>query len=202
MTANELNQIYISNFSIETDISQVILVNTDLKPIKTFTCNGYFTCIKYQNGLIYICDKSNKQIVILDKDLNHIKTHQLDYNPLTLTISEETVCVRSLSMNKPHNKIDITELNFYDVKTFQLKSHNRKTGNYCITECDSFFYALNPLTMEICFYNCDGIVIEMFKLYKDCQETSFSKSFILNYKENILNIHSDVTSNSSIIYSL
>jgi hypothetical protein len=202
VTVDEKNRIYICNFVIEDDRSQVIQTDSNLNPIKTYTSDGYFTSIKYKNGLLYICNKEKKEILILDSDLNFIKSHELIYNPLTILVNDESICIKWLSMHRPHHKNDVTDLNFYDIKTFQLYSHHRANGNFCVTEDDdSLFLSLNPTEMEFCFFNHQGVFIEALNLNK-LENYENTKSFILYYKGKILVIQSDIIKSSSVIYSL
>ena len=200
VTVNEKNQIYICNIIIENK-SQIVQTDINFNQIKSYTSDGCFTSIKYKNELLYICNSEKKELVILDKNLNFLKVHLLDYNPLTIIVNDESICIRSLSMHLPHHKKDVTDLNFYDVKTFQLHSHHRADGNYCVTEDDLLFLSLNPVKMEFCFFNHEGVFIEAFNLNR-IENFVSTKSFILYYRAKILVIQSDVTRSSSVLYCL
>ena len=201
-TVDEQNRIYICNYIIEEDKSQVIQTDMNLNSIKTFTSDGYFTSIKYKNDFLYVCNKETKEIMILNTNLNLVKSHKLDYNPLTILVNDHTICIKWLSMHRPHHKNDVTDLNFYDIKTFQQYSHHRANGNFCVTEDDdSLFLSLNPSKMDFCFFNHQGEFVEALNLNK-LENFENTKSSILYYKGKILVIQSDVRKSSSVIYSL
>jgi hypothetical protein len=199
VTINELNQIYICDFIAKTDKSQVILTDLDFKPIKAFSSDGYFTCICYKNGFLYICDKENKQIIILDKILNKVENIKLDYEPLSIVVSDETICVSCLSMQLPQVRCNFTNLSFYDSKSFVLKAQHRARGNYIMMEINSFFYALNPKQMAIRSFSYDGIFMEIYNL--DNIVKLEKAKCLLVFKEKILVVQSEVIGNSSVVYS-
>ena len=135
----------------------IILFDLNLNKLKQFGSFGAGNNqFNYPRGLcchgdnLYVCDKWNKRIQILNLDLEYSSTIQLDDYPRRVQTSETTIGV----------SCDGGATLFFDLKTRELKFKHDDYKTYNISYIDSTFYASNYEQKKFYFFDSDGNFIE------------------------------------------
>jgi hypothetical protein len=159
---NEQNFIYVSSRD------SIYLLDVYLNKIKSFGSRGsnknsliHPRGIFLKDDYLYVCDRGNKRIQILNSDLEYIDTIKLFFIPDTIKIFGTTIGIAAYNGS----------IQFYDLKTKEFKKElDNLYGR--ISEIDSLFYVVtySPSKMFYCF-DSDGnikreIDIERFKNLK------------------------------------
>lgn len=148
----EENNLFITDLLMH----QIIMTDIEFNKIKTVGSageeNNQFNSpvgICFKNGNLYVCDHGNKRIKMFSKDLEFIKSLNVDYGPSLIKATDSLICVQSFS--SPNF--------FYMYQLGDLVLHRTiDSTNLCfkISVINSLFYRCNFKRKTILCYNEDG----------------------------------------------
>ncbi len=158
------------------------MLDSDLNNIKSFGSQESNNNLNSPSGIcfkdpyLYVCDRGNKRIQILNSDLEFIDTITLDFKPLTIKISDSLMGISTSD----------TLIQFFDLNKKELKKqYDNLDGR--LSEIDSLFYLVtfSPSKMVYCFDEDGNLKIEI-------NIDRFSK-FLCNYWDgNILKYNNNL----------
>ena len=120
--SNDVDAVYLSNYSFHTIIKTDLNLNTQLASFGTYNQVGKDNAhlngpngICFYNNSIYVCDSRNNRIVKLNEDLKYQQSFKFEYKPWHIKVLNDVACVRMSCANI---------ICFYDLKTLtELKRY-------------------------------------------------------------------------------
>jgi hypothetical protein len=145
------NELYISDTPYMNDHS-IHMMDFNLNLIKSFGKSGkdnrefYFPIgLVCKNDRLYVCDNGNQRIQILSLDLEYVDTLKLTFQPLSIKISDSTVCISGDAGTY-----------FYDLKTKELKYKYLEVYGR-VNKIDSIFFVTNrSVSLKNCCFDQYG----------------------------------------------
>ncbi len=145
ITTNEMSTVYIL------DKSKRKLFVTDLELNWMRTLNFHKSKIQpeavcYHDGLLYVSDSCNKQIIILNARFKEVNALKVDFEPFYIKIQNNIGLITALNSTY-----------IYSIQPFELK---RKYENIFgrISEINSFFYVYNSQHERFYCFNQNGVL--------------------------------------------